>query len=320
MECALFYPYVVPPTGWLKQSLLYYDVVGSVVHNGFMDDPPPDIAWLIEVGHYEAVYAGQLDRHAVAALIDEFIDVLAEYEQLGRVWLPEGGLLESVNYGKLPDLVESQLVDLGVIRRSAVGYLLQPHLLGPLICLLAKYAATSFSVPGRHYSMHTTSGDAQDVCLSPLRVDSRTVQNVLAATLQTVLPVPDQRVAFKDILEFKNRHLKSLLQLRANAEAVIESLLTRGEDANRTATLLLEQIEFERLELSNEMRRIGWRAGFATALITAATVASAHLAPGAAPWVFSGVGTSAYTMAVAPIRNRPAPRFSYLHHARARFA
>ena len=284
-----------------------------------MDDPPPDIAWLIEVGHYETVHADQLRRDAAAALVDEFIDVLAELERSGGTWLPDDGFLESVNYGKLPDLVESQLVDLGVLRKSAVGYLLQPRLLGPLICLLAKYAAVSFSVPGRHYSMHTTSVEAQDVCLSPLGSGSSTVQNVLVATLQAVLPVPDERVAFDDILEFKDRHRQGLLQLRANAEAVIASLLGRGEDANRAATLLLEQIELERLELSHEMRRAGWRAGFATALVTAASVAGAHLAPGATPWIFSGVGTSAYTTAIVPIRNRPAPRFSYLHQAAAEF-
>jgi len=319
MECALFYPYVVPPSSWVKQSLLYYDVIGSVVHNRFMDDPPNDIAWLIDAGHYETVHADQLGRDAAVALVDEFIDVLAEFEQSGRGWLPDGAPLELVNYGKLPDLVENQLVDLGVLRGSAAGYLLQPRLLGPLICLLAKYAAVSFSVPSRHYSMHTTMTEAQDVCLSPLSAGSQAVQNVLAATLQSVLPVPGEQVPFDDILEFKDSHRRELLQLRANAEAVIASLLTRGEDVNRAVTLLLEQIELERLELSNEMRRAGWRGGFATAVVTVAAVAGAHLAPGATPWVLSGVGSSLYTTAVVPIRNRPAPRFSYLHQAEVTF-
>ena len=319
MECALFYPYVVPPTGWLKQSLLYYDVVGSVVDNRFMDDPPPDIAWLVEVGQYETVHADQLGRVAAGALIEEFVDVLVGLERSGRKWLPDVGSLESVNYGKLPDLVETQLVDLGVLRPSETGYLLQPHLLSPLICLLAKYASISFSVPGRQYSMHTTLAKAQDICLSPLETRPEVVRNVLAATLRSVLPIPDDRVGFDEILDFKAHYRPDLLRLRANAENFIASLLERGEDPGRVSTLLLEEIEVQRAELHRRMCRVGWKAGFATALVTAAGVTSAHLAQGATPWIFSGVGPFVFGMVITIIRDRPAPRFSYLHRTETTF-
>lgn len=289
------------------------------MHNRFMDDPPPDIAWLVELGQYETVHADQLERDAAAALVDEFIDVLAAQEKVGRSWLPDTAPLESLNYGKLPQVVENQLVDLGVLRESGTGYMLQPQVLSVLVCLLAKYAAVSFSVAGRHYSMHTTLSEAQDVCLSPVGSGSAAVQNVLAVTLRAVLPVPDDRVGFNEILEFKEAHRLDLLQLRANAEAVIAALLARGEDVDRSCTLLGEQIELERAEIQNMMRRAGWRTGFATALVTAAAVAAAHLAPGATPWVFSGIGPAALTAVTSASRRRPAPRYSYLHRAAVTF-
>src|SRR5689334_15221625 len=115
MECALFYPRVVPPKSWIKQSLLYWDIVGSVVHRDFWDDPDPDIAWLAERGHYETAQVDDLSREAAKQVADEFIDVLASFEKRGISWEPGDGPHESINYGKLPALVELQMKELGVI-------------------------------------------------------------------------------------------------------------------------------------------------------------------------------------------------------------
>ena len=65
-QVALYYPYVSPPTGWLKQSLLMFERLSSIVAPGTRP-ASGDLGWLASEGvwtptHVQLGYAAGYPR------------------------------------------------------------------------------------------------------------------------------------------------------------------------------------------------------------------------------------------------------------------
>jgi hypothetical protein len=313
MECALFYPYTVPPTPWLKQSLLYYDVLGSIVQPSFVDAAPPDIAWLINRGVFEPVHIDDVDRQHADRLVEEVVEAVTS-PSLPPPKLPRDQVAHvELNEGKLPRRIVQELKELGIIDVTPNQVVVEQQILVPLLCVMAKHAAAAFSVPGRTYSIHTTSRYASSLAFDPFTSFGSHAE--VAIALRAVLPTPGVTVGFDDILEFKSAHRASLLRLRRAIETIASEIGNSAQDHRSTVNVLMESIEEERLRMRSAMRQRGWRAVSATAVAVATGFAGAHLAPGATPWVFSGVGSAVLSATVLAVRSGPMPRFSYVHDA-----
>ncbi len=311
VECAIYYPSIVPPSAWLRQSLLYYDVVGSVVPDDFDEIAPADLLWLEEEGHYETIHADGLGRTETRRLLDEFLTLAAAIVPADDDVMASS--VASLRYGKLPPLLSNRLADLGLLHSSDSRQELDSRLIGPLVCLLAKYATAAYEGADRTYSMHTLQKQAQDICHAPT---GSPVQRVVSLTLTHVLPRPSSSTSYQDIVDFRQRHQLELAEFRLNAESAAAEYLSHGDTAVRSASRLRQQIELERDRIARAMRRKGWTVAFGSAIATALSLAAEQVSPTITPWVLSGVGPAVISAAVTEVRRGPSPKFSYLHLAR----
>jgi hypothetical protein len=193
------------------------------------------------------------------------------------------------------------------------------EVLGPLICLVAKRAAWSLSSPGRRYSMHTTEAQAESACLRPTLDGEHRTRRAIRLFLRETLPTPGPNVPFADILNFKEEHAADLARLRVSLNEAQRLLGGTTEPDGDLVAALLDEAGAEAIDLSTRMRRLGWRIATTSLAVTATTSAFAAVAPGATPWVLSGVGVTLASSSVALVRDRPTPRYFYLHEAAKEF-
>ncbi len=315
----MYYPSVVPPVPWMKQSLLYYDMIGSVAPNGFLDSAPKDIRSLVDRGLYEPIHGDQMPRSAVLALADDVFQVLVEQDLAEAPKRLDYGVDNTLNYGKLPATVEELLLELGAARHANSRLLLRGAILNPLVCLLAKHATAAFSANDRQYSMHTLAPSAQGLAMDPLSTASGPTQFAVALTIRGVLPVPGPAVAWDQILRFRDDNRASLLRLRSSVESLMSDLAARGEPDSKKKALLSAEIEEERATLTDRMRSLAWEIASVATVATCVAAGGAALAPVATPWILGGIGTAVLTAVNTHVRGGPKPKYQYLHRAQAAF-
>jgi hypothetical protein len=136
----LYYPLVTPPPDVLAQGILYWDAVGSMAPYEYQ--PSPELMMLSAEGLFEMIQPNYLPGRRVddvAAEIEELLDRLS-IEQLA---IPEGPLTGYTRLyrGKLPERIEVQLVDYGVLKDEQDVFRASGELLAPILATLARAIA-----------------------------------------------------------------------------------------------------------------------------------------------------------------------------------
>ena len=136
----LYYPLVTPPPNVLAQGILYWDAVGSMAPYEYQ--PSPELMMLSAEGLFEMIQPNYLPRRRVddvAAEIEELLDRLS-IEQLA---IPEGQLTGYTRLyrGKLPERIEGQLVDYGVLKDEQDVFRASGELLAPILATIARAIA-----------------------------------------------------------------------------------------------------------------------------------------------------------------------------------
>lgn len=317
VECAVYYPLIVPPVEWLKQSLLYWDRVASVVHREFWNDPDPVLLWLADHGAYESIYTDDLSEQAAEMLAEELFEVLVHLDEAGLDWKPMGRGDTQLNYGKLPRYIELYFEGIGVLKRGSTGLFVNSEILSVLICLAAKYACVEFSSTKGVYSLVTSLNQAHRICHAPLAAeDSASALNIV---IKSILPTIGESIGFEDILDFRSNYRGQQLELRQFLHSSVSQRLARGDDIRRIVSDIAGEVEAERLRLGQLMRRRNWHLSALAVATTAITVVGEAYFHGATEWVLDGIGSTVVGATLSSVRSGPTPKFSYVHAADDRF-
>jgi len=227
----LYYPTIAIPTGaWLRQSLLYWDEVGSIVPQQWETDNkyPKHIQYLISEEEFRPVRPELLIRSPVLdrerqKLDAEFRAVIDSPQFRQMLVVSPGRAVRDVNYAtltqgwrvheaKVDDSLLGSLIERGLARRRsphADWHQFEP-LTGQLyISLLAKYLADlepDSTVPGT--DLRTYERLIYDAPRAPKSVRCVDMRFLRA------LPVPREDVALKTIVTFKRKRRTELLHFR----------------------------------------------------------------------------------------------------------
>lgn len=216
----LYYPTISIPTGpWLRQALLYWDEIGSIVpqrDESALIPYTPDIKYLQAEGEFRPFRPGALTRQPeslreLQAFEEEFRSTVtsASFQQLlapKHQWQ----LISHIHYDKVYETIFHFLKQNGLARKKNSEWYLFEEKTGLLyMAMLAKYLADidiQATIPGtdrREYERLIY--DAPSRSEGFLCLDAR---------FSNALPIPRDDVPLSDILEFKRKRRTELLNFR----------------------------------------------------------------------------------------------------------
>lgn len=317
MRKVIGYPDIVPGPSWMKSALLYWDQFCTLVPEDFEERVPPELEMLWENDHYSPLYTADLSPHSQHRLRQEMLDLATRAEDSGINFNTSPPGVEPLYYGKLPRIIESDLIDLGLAVDDGVRLTTNPALLTPLLGLAAKYLSADLSGRSDSFTVSTGSSTAAEQVFGPFGTDQPDVL-VGRLVLSNALPVPGPDVTIQQILYFKEKYRIELLDFRssfAKLVGVLQNTPSATADIEALLTDELQRIIVKLLQADTE--RMGWRLGGMSALIASGSVATyvgVHWPT--ATWFLSGIGIAAATIMTHRVRNAPAGGdFSYLLHA-----
>ncbi|MBN2116287.1 MAG: hypothetical protein JW730_06945 [Anaerolineales bacterium] len=229
----LYYPTIVIRNDqWIRQSILYWDSIGSIVPYGMEGKlhQSYDIEILQREGLFRVyqpddyVQRNQRLTSEFEAIIDdkyllnsELPKRLPEPRPLGdtgkfmRDWL-----FEKKMYHRLAE----KLVEKSLARREGDKLLMNPQLAMIYMALLAKHMANDdqerLTIPSTDYPSNVNLIYPNRAYLkrhSPARANTE-LTSVMSLSLHNILPVPIGNVQVADILRFKSKYRDELLKFR----------------------------------------------------------------------------------------------------------
>lgn len=239
----LYYPTITIPTGpWLRQALLYWDELGSIVPEddfgrGNLIAYSPDIEWL-KNEHVFRPFSPELIGRGGGTVVDEFKSELLQTVKSAnfRKLLPPARKRQfSARVHK--DKVSHELYDLLKARHLAkekrddrVWYYFEEPMALLYMAKMAKYLAAA------DYQPTVVGTDLRQY--EHLNFGTTVLKNgvvSLTASFLGILPVPREDVSLPDILDFKRRHADELLSFRemlSEFEAKISACKSEPEAQN----------------------------------------------------------------------------------------
>lgn len=347
-RCILYYPTISIPTGkWLRQSLLYWDEVGSIVPQRYEDDTPllaysPDIQYLKTEGVFrpfrpdESLFRQGYDKPY--EFEEEFKAILAS-PAFQRLIPPrqDRTLSSKIHRDKISENLFYFLNREGLAKQDENDYMwfqFESNTALLYMAVLAKHIADEdidSTVPGTDLPVYEnlvfqTMSESEGIAC-------------LATGFWNFLPVPREDVSLSTILEFKRKRRNELLNFRQLLDEFQESLKSCQDksDARQVILTFSEKVEKGLADLNAALgdARIATIAGSLKTIIKldspalwVPVVAIAGKATSVAdvplPWTLAGIGIlgaiEIFTYLVdkrnerrATLRSSP---FAYLYAAR----
>lgn len=240
----LYYPKIaIENPRWLRQSILYWDEVGSIVPNG--EERKAMSSREVQILKNEGVYRPFVPEHYVRQhheVADEFrLSLPPLYKIASSVATTVFSLLFS---SKVNDALTDHLVEnsyairerdrLRTDQRSAMLYM----------SLLAKHMANDDK------NSITTPGTDVPAYLDLVYPNTRDGIPGASLTLENILPVPTEDTQIRDILKFKERRKDELFKFRAVLYEH-QDKLKQVEDHSQIVDLNSRFVETMQVELSN---------------------------------------------------------------------
>ncbi len=332
MHVALYYPSVVPPPSWVKQSLLLFDAVSSIVPPGFDLRGEPDLHFMDAEGLWRRAevdpsigdfasfraevrnalddfarddrYLIGLDNHGPTTL------AAAPDERLARIYL-----------GKLGDLIENDLAAAGLSRQSGRGYLeVHEEVADTVLAITARRLASDTRDPAERIVTSTDSGRAYRDAFGPTELRNRA--ECTALLLEGMLPTPDEATSIPDVVDFRDRHSKEVMEFRVALNDLARRIATSTDPVTALGDCV-DELRSAKVQVDAAARQRGLilRATGAVALVGGSALAASGLAEPAALWAFQGAGVfvaSELIRATAARPGQPEP-FAFLHKAELAF-
>lgn len=228
-QTILYYPTINIQDGtWLRNAILYWDEVSSIVPYENYPDFSPELLYLQELGVYKAVYPRNLFFSEFAEdFCNSIVKRISAYElrttnngtQNSRVRMHKNkiytpALHELIHYRKLPP----QLLDYFGDRRyihdyNTDGWMeIDSKIAQIYMRTLAEY---SIKCSGKDIVLGTDTFTHSREIYSPSRNHANLQAQCCKINIGNCLPQPSMDVSFEDILEFKNRRKDELNAFRA---------------------------------------------------------------------------------------------------------
>lgn len=322
MRALIYYPYINPPSQWIKQSLLYWDRICTIIHADWKNVVHPDLYWLLEHEAYEPLSPADIPDHEVERLRSELIEYLALRRKSplnSDVW---GGKSESVYYEKIPKPIEDELRKAGYLKDSGDRLEVDSGIFGVLLCLIAKYLSRHLSWEGERqgefYSVYTMGVDFESCNFEPIRRDRS--EKCIQLVLNNFLPVPSETVPLDDILGFKRDHEGELMAFRRALDSLYARLAEEGPE-ERVFAAALDEVGAALAMIKDSFKRAKIHTLLLSfsVLLTVGTTIARTLVLGqpimpAPPEILEGMSMVTATGRLVRERNLQGP-FSYLHRA-----
>lgn len=228
----LYYPTIsVPTSSWLRQALLYWDQVASIVP-GDLDESAefytPDVQYLQSVDQFRPIDPHELFSHEsgsvqrVRQFEEDFLAKLTSPLFAGYLGERSHWLLDSaIHADKISCTMYEHLASLGLAREDSSmedWYLFERKTALLYMSVLAVHLAdldVQSTVPGT--DRRDYEGFAYDA-------SSREGYACLDIRFGDVLPIPTDDVPLADIVGFKERHRDDLLGFRMEVQQFQEKL------------------------------------------------------------------------------------------------
>jgi hypothetical protein len=221
-RCILYYPTISIPTGtWLRQSLLYWDEVGSIVPHSYSNKAlipySPDVQFLKNEGQFRAFIPDhcifQQGYNKVQDLEQEFLEILRSSKFQKRLPPPpRRNLISKIHEDKISHGLSRTLEEEGLAKRVPNDYewwYFENNTALLYMAVLAKHIADG----DIHSTVTGTDISAYESLIFETMSDTDGVA-CLATNLWNALPVPRDDVSLSDIIEFKHRRKDELLNFR----------------------------------------------------------------------------------------------------------
>jgi len=208
----LYYPGMfIQDKQWLSQSILYWDAVGSIIPEEYVDGLMyvKETKPLLDRGLYK-IYKPDEYVTKNQKLADEFENLIETYltqqpkTELARTnisWIFET---------KMTRELADKLIEKSVLIRNRNRFYMSPRNTITYMSLLAKHMANddleSITTPSTGHAVYSR------LLFPEMRAENSVAVGNLS--LQNVLPVPVENVPIVDILKFKERRKDELLQFR----------------------------------------------------------------------------------------------------------
>jgi hypothetical protein len=322
-QIALYYPYISPGTAWLKQSLLMFETVSSIIAPG-TGTRSDDLEWLASEGIWVPTY---VDLAYDAAYRDEVETALLEFAdndnyRIGAsISLSRSGLMRMYER-KLAEQLERSMVDLdlAIVERRGGDLLVHAHVAAIVLAITAKYLAASYRHLNSRMIPSTDLPIFEKIAYDPLS-GSQTRFRCLELLLDGLMPIPEETVSFPDIIDFRENHRDELGRLNAEVGRMLRIIESSEDpfDEIRSMRAEIEQSVTD-IKAAANSRRIRLAAGSCSVLALGA-LAGATFHADTLHWVFDGFGGAAVATAMDRlVRGRPNnDNFAYLLSARSSF-
>lgn len=219
----LYYPTIdIPSPSWIRQGLMYWDKIGSIVPNSYDAHLPKELRYsdqiqpLYDAGLFRPFNPGDLfsrgwEQNAADAFRTELLQILDADEFTRKLPLNKEHkaevYVEKVNDAVYHDLLERNLV---ASKRDDDFIYFEENASLVYMAVLAKYLAdidNQYTVPStdlRDYErLNFKAAHKEQDSIPCLRVEFR-----------DVLQVPSDDVDIKKVIEFRLRHSQELLNFR----------------------------------------------------------------------------------------------------------
>lgn len=228
-QTILYYPTInIQDGSWLRNAILYWDEVSSIVPYENYPDFSPELLYLQELGVYKAVYPRELFFSEFAEdFCDSIVKRISAYEsratnngtQNGRVRVHKKkiyapALHELIHYRKLPPQLLDYFGDKRYINDyNTDGWMEIDNKIAQIYMrTLAEY---SIKCSGKDIVLGTDTSTHSREIYSPSRNRADIQAQCCKINIVNCLPQPSMDVSFEDILEFKNRRKDELNAFRA---------------------------------------------------------------------------------------------------------
>lgn len=219
----LYYPTIDLPRGaWLRQALLYWDNVASIVPSvkeGVIISHKPDELWfLLENKIFKPINPAKLSKEyeLVIELEEEFKEIVEspEYRRFigpNNTWI----ISSRIHVSKVSDRVirylqDKKLADIKIKKdNDGEWYLFETKTALLFMSLLARYVA---GIEEEHTVPSTENEKYKDLIFNPRKNDVGMI--CTSALFKNILPVPSNTVTIENIINFRKDNRTELLRFR----------------------------------------------------------------------------------------------------------
>ncbi len=228
-QSILYYPSISINDGtWLRNAILYWDEICSIVPYLEYDDFSPELLYLKSLNIYRAICPKDV---FVLGYPDEFTEAANRYfrqckkndkvakQRSLNSYIYDPYFKDLIHYNKLPSETFEMLRNLG-IEADDHGWICMPsEISNGYMKILAEFVA-------KHDEKDTVIGTDKLSNLNQLypKRHINTGDTALSIVFDKCFPVPSIDIGFEDLLDFKERRYPELLELREHIASLEEKI------------------------------------------------------------------------------------------------